>query len=66
MSFMSGGRISIQSNLGLLRQRKFLRSNLYKIKGSLLGSKSPKRKYQSFFDKLAILILNKMGYKNVV
>ncbi len=65
MGFSSNGMKSVKGNRRLLKKRSFLRNNLYKIKGSVIGKKS-KRKYQSFFDRLAILILNKMGYSNVV
>ena len=57
---------SVKNNLRLKGKRSFLRKNRYSIKGSILGSKKPRRKYQSFFDKLSILILNRMGYKGVV
>ena len=64
MGFSSGMK-SVKSNLRLKGRRNFLRNNRYKSKGTVTGSKMPRRKYQSFFDKLAILILNRMGYKNV-
>ena len=64
MSFSSGMK-SVKNNLRLKGKRSFLRNNKYKSKGSVMGSNTPRRKYQSFLDKIAILLLNKMGYQNV-
>ncbi len=64
MGFSSSMK-SVKNNLRLKGKRSFLRNNKYISKGSVTGSKVPRRKYQSFFDKLAILILNKMGYTDV-
>jgi len=61
----SNGMKSVKNNLRLKRKRSFLRSNKYKSRGAVTGSSLPRRKYQSFFDKLAILILHKMGYKGI-
>ena len=61
----SNGMKSVKNNLRLKGKRSFLRNNKYKTKGSVIGSNMPRRKYQSFMDKIAILILNKMGYQNV-
>lgn len=66
MGFISSGSISMRSNLRLLRKRSFLRNNLYKIKGSIISRHKKRLKYQSLFDKLALLILHKMGYKEIV
>lgn len=65
MGFSSGGMKSVKNNLRLIGKRSFLRKNRYKSKGSLLGSNMPRRKYQTFLDKVAIMILNKMGYQGV-
>lgn len=62
----SNGMKSVKSNLRLKSRRNFLSKNRYSSKGSIIGSKMPRKKYQSFMDKLAILILHKLGYKGVV
>jgi len=64
--FSSGAMKSVRQNLGQLRKRKFLRNNKYNLKGSVNRSGRSKRKYQGAFDKLAIYILLKLGYKGVV
>ena len=64
MGFSSGMK-SVKNNLRLKGRRSFLRNNKYKSKGTVTGSQSPRRKYQSFLDKVALLILNKMGYQGV-
>lgn len=61
----SNGMKSVKNNLRYIGNRSFLRSNKYKTKGFVTGSSKRSQKYQSFFDKLAILILNKMGFKNI-
>ena len=64
--FSSGAMKSVNQNLSQLRKRKFLGIKKYGIKGTISHSGRTKRKYQSAFDKLAIFILMKIGYKGVI